>query len=111
MLKGIKDNKGKVWDGQMAGGFEFPQIEDLTSLTSESSSFPPAPPHAPLLVCLSFKQFGFNMLPSWITPLCPLVDVRQLVIGEGGILKIFTGFLRASLCKAVPEEQHKTTYM
>ncbi|GMI17012.1 hypothetical protein TrLO_g12143 [Triparma laevis f. longispina] len=113
MLKDINQNKGKVFIGERVGEggsvMTWPEIEGLINLNDA----PPTtfPPPSPTLIAVSFKQFGFDMLSSWLTPLSPSTPTLQLVIGDGGILKLFRGFLSSSLKKVISEKNWKNTYM
>ena len=83
--------------------FPVPDVPDLVSLQDEPGRLPGSLPGRALLA-VSFKQFGFDMLPSWIDAVRGKTDVVQLVVGDGGILKLFRGFLASSLKKTIPEK-------
>lgn len=74
------------------------------------------------LVALSYKDFGYKMLPSWIGPfqreLCGTdserknrVEVINLSIQEGTILRFLKSVVKTGFKKEIPEHDHERTLL
>ena len=110
MLHDLNAHRGKVFPASaLPTPVAVPKLPDLLSLSDSPGSLPDCLPSRGLLA-VSFKQFGYDMLPSWTAALNPSVPVTNLVVGDGGVLKLFRGFLASSLRKSVKKEKWKTTY-
>jgi len=85
----------------------------------------PFPPAGLSIVCISFKQFGYEMIPKWLSPIekflqkvkigktpsnSPLLQIRQVAVSPSGIWSLFSPLLSSSLRQAIPEKRHKNSY-
>jgi len=75
------------------------------------------------LVALSYKDFGYKMLPSWIGPfqkeLCGAADSRRkdrvevikLSIQEGTVLRLLKSVIKTGFKKEIPDHDHERTLL
>jgi ATPase complex subunit ATP10 len=75
------------------------------------------------LVAVSFKDFGFKLLPSWVVPFekafipdsspatIGRAEVIHLSITEGRLQSYLSGFITSGVRKNTPEEKHSRTLL
>lgn len=100
LLKGLKSLNGAVVD--------LPKCLIKTDGTSENSC---------TLIALSFKDFGYKMLPRWIVPFEEALkksgraSVVHINVTEGYFLQLLSGLFTASVKKNTPVDRHDSTFL
>jgi ATPase complex subunit ATP10 len=73
------------------------------------------------LVAISYKDFGAQLLPSWIDPFdrafrwdsneTDRYEVVRIIINEGRMMKLLSPFITSGTRKSVPESDHSNTLL
>ena len=110
---------------------KFPFLGDMISLKDEKVSIPDFfirnnrskdASAKCTLVAISYKDFGAQLLPSWIDPFdqafrqgtnndTDRYDVVRIVINEGRVVKLLSPFITSGTKKNVPESDHANTLL
>ncbi|GMI28770.1 hypothetical protein TrCOL_g2179 [Triparma columacea] len=118
MLKELKRG-GKVMgrggraEGRGGEAFDWPGIKG-TALDGKEVDLAQGEGGGTFIACVSFKQFGYNVCLSWVEAIRssqPEVPVYNVVVGEGGIMRLFQPMLRSALTKATPPDMRGRTVM
>eukprot|EP00550_Attheya_septentrionalis_P004148 CAMPEP_0198300594 /NCGR_PEP_ID=MMETSP1449-20131203/48797_1 /TAXON_ID=420275 /ORGANISM="Attheya septentrionalis, Strain CCMP2084" /LENGTH=258 /DNA_ID=CAMNT_0044002469 /DNA_START=344 /DNA_END=1120 /DNA_ORIENTATION=+ len=137
MIKDLKDSKNKpILSNETAIPAQdaklFPSLNDVSTLTGEKVDTPSfftrnnrtkdATAQC-TLVAVSFKDFGFKLLPSWVVPFekafipdsspatIGRAEVIHLSITEGRLQSYLSGFITSGVRKNTPEEKHSRTLL
>lgn len=139
-IKDLKENKGRVFNAscdipEEESVFNFDLIGTngrVNNLADEEVNLNfsvDGNKYGLTLVCVSFKQFGFEMLPKWIGPMetvaaeqpqprgrgnnCEdsVLKIRQIAFSPPGIFRIFSPLITGSLKKSIPESRHNSSFM
>uniref|UniRef100_A0A7S1BRD1 Mitochondrial ATPase complex subunit ATP10 n=1 Tax=Corethron hystrix TaxID=216773 RepID=A0A7S1BRD1_9STRA len=146
MMKDIRDCNSKplLSNPQLISSSEalpFPSLYNCTTLSGVTNlsltdrlRSPSSGSYGCTLVAISFKQYGFEMLPSWIGPFERVfneenenlsqrrkkhrrsaISVRpnivQIAISEGGILRLLSSIVTNSMRRNVPQHLHDNTLL
>eukprot|EP00985_Skeletonema_marinoi_P019047 scaffold10804_cov129-Skeletonema_marinoi.AAC.2 len=110
---------------------EFPFLGDLVNLKGEAASIPDFftrnnrskdASAKCTLVAISYKDFGAQLLPSWIDPFdmafrkgvnneADRYEVVRIIINEGRMVKLLSPFITSGTKKNVPESDHANTLL
>lgn len=109
----------------------FPFLGDMVNLKGEPASVPDFftrhnrskdASAKCTLVAISYKDFGAQLLPSWIDPFdmafrkgvnneSDRYEVVRIIINEGAMVKLLSPFITSGTKKNVPETDHANTLM
>lgn len=109
----------------------FPFLGDMVNLKGEAVSVPDFftrhnrskdASAKCTLVAISFKDFGAQLLPSWIDPFdvafrkdidneADRYDVVRVIINEGSMVKLLSPFITSGTKKNVPKSDHASTLL
>lgn len=109
----------------------FPFLGDMVNLKGEAASVPDFftrhnrskdASAKCTLVAISYKDFGAQLLPSWIDPFdiafrkgvsneADRYEVVRVIINEGAMVKLLSPFITSGTKKNVPESDHANTLM
>lgn len=111
---------------------KFPFLGDMVNLKGEAASIPDFftrnnrskdASAKCTLVGISYKDFGAQLLPSWIDPFdmafrqdganndTDRYEVVRIVINEGRMMKLLSPFITSGTKKNVPESDHANTLL
>lgn len=110
---------------------KFPSLGDMVNLKGEAVSIPEFftrnnrskdASAKCTLVAISYKDFGAQLLPSWIDPFdmafrkgvnneADRYEVVRIIINEGTMVKLLRTFITSGTKKNVPESDHASTLL
>ncbi len=109
---------------------KFPFLGDMVNLKGETASIPDFftrnnrskdASAKCTLVAISYKDFGAQLLPSWIDPFdrafrqgandTDRYEVVRIIINEGRMMKLLSPFITSGTRKNVPESDHANTLL
>lgn len=110
---------------------KFPFLGDMVNLKGEAASIPDFFTRSNrskdasakcTLVAISYKDFGAQLLPSWIDPFdlafrkginneADRYEVVRVIINEGTMVKLLSPFITSGTKKNVPESDHASTLL
>ena len=110
---------------------KFPHLGDMVNLKGEAASIPDFftrnnrskdASAKCTLVAISYKDFGAQLLPSWIDPFdtafrqdtnndAERYEVVRIIINEGRMIKLLSSFITSGTKKNVPESDHANTLL
>lgn len=109
----------------------FPSLSDVVNLKGERATIPEFftrnnrskdASAKCTLVAISYKDFGAQLLPSWIDPFdrafrqganndTDRYEVVRIIINEGRMMKLLSPFITSGTRKNVPESDHANTLL